>query len=246
MIRIEYEGARVEVPESWNDIPLGFYETFYAEEPATARDRVGLVAKICKIEPERLLGWPAEVFDRIVSRLDFLFEDNPAPPSPVVEIEGVRYVVPIEDELSLGAWVDADEVQKNGEHVLSGLLAIVCRPVGESYDCRNNESRRALFASLPVGRVLPVLAFFLHCKNVSDRRIEAYTNLARTCDLLPRSISPFPSRGVGTRLLRIRPALRYWILIVLLRYRLRRFLRSCSTSRTRTMRKQRSTGWTGL
>jgi hypothetical protein len=198
-------------------LPLS-YETFCAEKPETTHERVSFVAKICKVDADLLLGLPAEVFNRIVGFIDFLFNGNLAPPSPAIEVGGVNYIVPIEEELSLGAWVDADVVQKNGENVLSNILAIVCRPAGETYDCKNNEARRAMFAALPVSKVLGVLAFFLRCKTALDQRTAAYTKLAMTHDRLPRNIKPFLSYGDGIKLSRIWPIIRYWGLTILLRY----------------------------
>lgn len=243
MTRFEFLGTPIDVPDGWHDITLGHYETFCGDDPQTARDRVALVAKICGTDVERLLDWPAEVFNRIVEHIGFVFDDNPAAPCPSVEIGGVRYVVPIEDELTLGAWVDADDVQKRGERVLSGILAIVCRPAGEKYDDRNNESRQAMFAALPVSTVLPVLAFFLRCKTAFDQRTEAYMKIAEVIDRLPRSFGDFAGLGGGTKLLRIWPIIRLWVLTASLRYRWHKFTRFCSTSRTATMRSRRSGDW---
>ncbi|SHJ66031.1 hypothetical protein [Bacteroides stercorirosoris] len=237
MVAIEYNKVKISVPESWDDITLGFYETFYTVKPETARERVALVAHICKTDANLLLGWPAEIFNRIVGYIGFLFEDNPAPPSPVVEVEGVKYVVPIEDELSLGAWVDADDAQKKEENVLSNILAIVCRPVGEEYNYKNNEARAAMFAALPVSKVLGVLAFFLHYKTVLDQRTAAYTKLAALVGQLPQNIKPLLSRGGGIKLSLIWPTLKYYVLIILLRYQLRKFLPSYSTVKTKTRQK---------
>lgn len=237
MIAIEYNKVKISVPESWDDITLGFYETFYTKKPETARERVALVAHICKINADLLLSWPTEVFDTIVKYIDFLFQDNPAKPFPVVEIEGVKYVVPIEDKLSLGAWVDAEEVQKRGENVLSNILAIVCLPTGEDYNYKNNEARAAMFAALPVSKVLGVLAFFLHCKTGLEQRIATYTRLAAVIDQLPRSIKYSLNRGGGIRLSLIWQTLKYYALIVLLRYQLRKFLLSCNTVKIKTRQK---------
>lgn len=242
MVQIEYKTVKIDVPENWGDITLGFYETFYTKKPETARERVALVAKVCKVEPDLLLAWPAEVFNRIVERIDFLFKDNPIPPSPYVEADGVKYIVPIEDELSLGAWVDADEAQKKGESVLSDILSIVCRPVGEAYDYKNNEVRRAMFAALPVSKVLGVLAFFLHCKAVLDRRTAVYMKLAQAYGQLPQSLKPFLSPGAGIRLSRIWPILKYRALMLLLYFRLRKCLRSYSTAKTKITPKRRNVG----
>lgn len=239
MIKLEYDNTRVSVPESWDDITLGFYESFYDAKPLTARERVEWVARICKVDEALLLGWPSEVFNRIVGYLDFLFKNNPAEPSPYVDIGGIRYVVPIEEELTLGAWVDIDEAQKQGENVLSNILAIVCRPVGEPYSCENNDMRREMFAALPVSKVLGVLAFFLRCKNVCDRRTQTFSDLAQACDRLPQSTEGFLCRGGGIRLSRIWREMTYRVLTALLRYRLQRFLRSYSTVGIRNTPKKR-------
>lgn len=240
MVAIEYNKVKISVPESWDDITLGFYETFSTEKPETTRERVAFVAHICRVSADVLLSWPAEIFNMIVGYINFLFEDNPASPSPSLEVDGVKYVIPIDDELTLGAWVDADDVQKKGENILSNILAIVCRPVGEEYNYKNNETRAAMFASLPVSKVLGVLAFFLQCKNVLDQRTVAYTKLAALVGQLPQNIKHLRGLGGGIRLSLIWPILRYYILIVLLRYQLRKFSRSYNIKRTRIARMKRS------
>lgn len=238
MVVIEYNKVKVSVPENWGDIELGFYETFYTKKPETARERVELVAHICKIDADMLLGWPAEVFNVIVDRIGFLFGDNPAQPNPAVEINGVKYIVPIEEELSLGAWVDADDVQKNGEAVLSNILAIVCRPTGEEYDCRNNEARAAMFASQPVSRILGVLAFFLHYRNALYQRTNTFSKIRELVDQLPRSTGLLRCLGGGIKVSRTWQIIKYYALIASLRYRLRKFSPSCNTKRIRSRRKK--------
>ena len=238
MVQIEYNKTKISVPQSWDDITLGFYESFYAERPETSRQQVAMVAKICNTEAETLLAWPTEIFDRIVEYIAFIFRDNPAQPCPYIETGGVKYMVSIEDELCLGEWVDIDEVQKTGENLFSNILAIVCRPAGEEYNARNNESRAALFAALPVSKVLGVLAFFLHCKTVLDNRTAAYSNLLLLTDQLPRNIKPLLNRGDGTRSLPIWPTLKYFVSMTLLRFRLRRFLRSFNTGKTKNTPKR--------
>lgn len=238
MVKLEYDNTVISVPQSWDDITLGFYESFYDEKPLTARERVEWVARICQVDAAVLFGWPSEVFNRIVEYLDFLFKDNPAEPSPSIEIGGAKFTVPIEEELTLGAWVDIDEAQKQGVNVLSNVLAIVCRPVGEEYNYRNNDKRREMFAVLPVSKVLGVLAFFLRCKNVYELRTQTFSDLARACDRLPRSTEGFRSPGGGIRLSRIWRRPIYKALTALLRYRLRRFLRLYSTAETRNTPKK--------
>lgn len=240
MVSIEYDGKVVNVPESWEDVTVGQYEAWGLDEPQTARERVEYVARICQVEPEILLAWPAEVFNRIVEYIGFVFDNTPVEPCPYVDIDGVRFIINIEHKITTGEWVDAEAVQENGEAIISNMLAILCRPIGEAYNDENNDTRQAMFASQPLGKVRGVLAFFLQCKTVSDKRIESFSRLVEACDLLPPSIKPFLNGGAGTKLSRIWQAVTYSVLMRLLYYRLRRYLLSLSTSKTKVRRIRRS------
>jgi len=239
MVTMEYDNTLIRVPQCWEDITLGKYESVYDKKPESARERVALVAQICEVDAEKLLSWPAEIFNGIVDYILFLYGDNPAIPCPYLEIDGVKYAVPLEDDLTLGAWVDADEAQKKGEAPISTTLAIVCRPVGEAYDYKNNEARQAMFAALPVSQVMGVMAFFLQCKEASVKLTQMYGNLQLVIDQLPRNTDILRSLGAGTKLLQMWRVLTFCILNVLLRYRLRKFLRSYNTSAIRRTQRKR-------
>lgn len=229
---MEVNNVSVRVPERWDDITLGDYETYYKEKPETARQRVELVAKIVKIEPVHLLEWPAEVFNFIVNTISFVFENAPAEASPVIDIDGVKFMVNMEDKQPLGAWVDAEEAQKSDTAVLSSVLSIVCRPIGEAYDFEVSEQRQKIFAALPMTKVLGLLAFFLQCSRALEARTEAYTKLVETVGLLPPSIRPLLRRGDGIKPLRIYQTIKYKILMRSLNYQLRKLSRLYSTSAT--------------
>lgn len=234
---MEYNGTKISVPTSWDDVTLGVYEQVYAIKPATARERVAYVAKVCQVEPEVLLQWPAEVFSRLAAFVDFIFNEANVPPCPFIEVGKIKYVVPMDEKITLGAWVDVDEAQKAGTAVLSNVLAIVCRPTGEAYNYDNNQARAAMFAALPVSHVLGVLGFFLLCKNVSKIHTAAFSKIQEAADLLPRNIGALLSPGGGIKLSRIWRVPKYLALIWLLRYRLRKCLPSYSTNGTKTTRK---------
>lgn len=240
MVEIEYKEQKISVPESWDDITLAEWDQIYRIKPSTNRERVEYIAKICKIDPAELLACPAELFNVLVSRTRFIFGANPYTPSPEITIEGVRYVIAVEDDLTLGEWIDADEVQKAGDNVLANVLAIVCRPAGEAYDYRNNDKRRDMFAALPTSKVLPLLGFFLQCRQQSAKLTKTFSQLAALADLLPPSTQTLRSLGVGTKLLRIWPITKYLILNALLRWRLQRLSTSYGIAATRTTPKRRN------
>lgn len=236
MTRIEYDGRVMAVPTTWDDVTVGHYETFWQERPSTARERVALIATICKVDAALLLGWPADVFNVLVEKTAFLFRDAPATPTPSVVVDGVTYVVAVEDKLTLGEYLDAGHMQKHEPAMYSNLLAVLCRPPGEEYNPDNNEARAAMFAALPVSKVQGVLAFFLQCKQALERRTTAFTNLTATVDLLPRNIKDLRKHGVTIKLSRIWRVMIYFGLMLYLSYRLRRLLRSSSTAATKNTR----------
>lgn len=239
MTTIEYKGEVIEVPTSWDEIKLKHYENFYTEKPENIREKVALVAKICNVDPVKLLSQPTEVFNTMLDCTRFIFQEPPREKSAKVIIDGVTFVIPIEEKLSLGAFIDADETQKSGENIFSGVLAIVCRPEGEAYDPELIEQRTAAFGELPMSQIWPLLAFFLHCKNALDQRTTAFTNLVGLVESLPRNIGPSLRLGGGTKLSQMWQTIRYYFLMKLLNYRLRRLLRLSNTAGIKTTQTRR-------
>jgi len=115
MVTIEYNTEKIEVPESWHEVKLRAYEKYYTERPQSVKDKVLLVARICEIDEAKLMAWPADVFNIIAEKTAFIFKEHRVDPSPSIKIDGVTYVIPIEEKLSLGAYIDADEAIKAGE-----------------------------------------------------------------------------------------------------------------------------------
>lgn len=242
MTIIQYLDEVISVPTDWTEIKLKHYEEFYQIKPENLRDRVALVARICNYDADKLLNLPAEMFNIIVDQSFFIFEEFKTDPSAKVTVNGTTYVIPIEEKLSLGAYIDADETQKAGENVISGILAIVCRPAGEAYDDELTEVRAAMFGELPMSDIWPLLAFFLQCRAASEKHTQAFTNLMQAAELLPRNMRHFLNPGAGTNLSQIWLIIKYYILMLLLRFRLRRLSRSRNTGAikiTRTQRKER-------
>lgn len=222
---IEYKDLKINIPTGWHEVTLGDWDQLHTLPTATPRDRVAFVLRACKQDPDEWLKAPIEVFNAIVGAAKFLFEDPQTEPSPEITIDGQRFVIPIEDSLELGAWIDADEAQKENE--LVGVLATVCRPAGQAYDPKASDERRPLFAALPMTEAFKLLGFFLLCAEKSQRLTTMYSTLNRLAAKLPPSTSVFRNIGAGTKLLRIWPIMKYYVLKALLDYRLRRHLRLC-------------------
>lgn len=237
MKRIEINTDVIDVPESWDDITLGFYETWFYKAPKDRKEQIELVAEICKIDPAKLLDYPVDVCNIILDTLAFIFTETATPPSPFIEIGGVKYTIPIAETITTGAWIDAEEVQKEKVNTLSGILAITCLPAGETYDTLKTEERRKMFAELKVSEVLPLLSFFLHYKKGLEKRLAMFSRVTEAVNLYVNSTANFPNVGAGTRLLRTWRRVRYFVLTKWLRYQLRKCLRSLDTKSTENNRK---------
>lgn len=239
MEKIKYNNVSISVPECWDDITLGFYDTFFSKVPETNKDKVDLVARVCGIDPELLMSWPAEIFNHIIQKISFIYEDPGVEPCSSVVIDGRVYVVNVQDKLTLGEWVDIEEVQKAGSNPLSGTLAVVLRPVGEEYQSDMFEERLNFFCECKVSTLLPVLAFFLRYNEISEAHTKMYSSLCEGLDQLQQSINTSRNRGGGIKLSRIWQEIKLWLLIKSLRYRLTKYLRSSNIQTTSTMRKRR-------
>lgn len=223
METIKYDEVNINVPTSWRDVKLKDYDKVFRLPTGTAAERVNYIATLCNTDAKLLLSWPAEVFDEVVRRMTFLFEEDKTAPSPNVTIRGVKFCVPVGDKLTLGEWVDAEEAQKQEHGVLPAMLAIVCRPVGEPYDCDLSDERAAMFAELPVSELLGVLAFFLRLRTELERITRTYSRISALVNHLPRSMWSFLKGGAGLKLSLIWRVPIFLILTGLLRYRVRRY-----------------------
>lgn len=237
---IEYNNIKINVPTGWDDITLGAFDKLPTEKPKTSRDRIAYMAQVCGLDAEVLLQAPVELFNAIHDRVDFFWKGELAPPSTCVTINGIKHEVAVQDKLTLGEWVDCDQVQKDAVDIMSGILSIVLRPVGEAYDVEKAEARREYFKTLPMSQFRPVLSFFLECAKQSQRILNVFSNLLRAVDQLHQSTQASQRLGGGIKLFPSLREIRFYTLMKLLDWRLRRFSRTYSIKGTRTRRKRRS------
>lgn len=246
MVKIEYNGAVIDAPENWDEVRLGDYERVLNLKPQTARERVEVVANIVKTDANALLGAPAELFNYLVEITQFMFEDTTFEPQPFVGVNGVKYFVSITDDLTLGEWVDIEDAQVNRpDTIMAEILAICCRPAGEDYNPKATAERKSMFEGLPVSAVAGAFAFFLSYSQKLEAQTRHFSELKAQIELsLPLTLSSLNS-GVGIRLLATWRGIRYFALMMLLAYRLRRLSRSFNTNRKKVLRSRRKWRWIG-
>ncbi|MDR2951593.1 MAG: hypothetical protein LBV71_20575 [Prevotella sp.] len=213
MIKVEFNDLKLEIPESWGEIKLSTYERYYMQSPKTKMEQVAFIAGLCNIDIDILLESPAQVFNTIAGITDFVF-DNELPPSNKVKIGSTEYFISFADKLTLGEWVDAENViSSESEYKLSELLAILCRPIGEKYNPDLATGRAEMFRNLRCDKALPLISFFLFKKKRSEEILNHYSTVMAQADQFLKDTKAFAANGDGIKLLPIWQRIRYTYLI---------------------------------
>lgn len=156
MKTIEFNNQQISVPTSWNEITLGDYEQWNANG-----DYLQYLASVCKTDVSILQEASGEVLQEIEECLSFLFERD-FRPSESIEIGGVSYYIAPTDEVSIGTVVDMETLHEEGQSPqLSDSLALLCKPLGESYDRNTIGQRGQLFRKQFCQKMLPLVHYFL-------------------------------------------------------------------------------------
>lgn len=241
MLKIEFDNIKLSIPNSWNDIKLSDYERWHLLSPANNLEFVQYVADICKVDVKILLNAPSEVFNIIVNAIQPLLNST-LPPCKSIAIDDVNYSVERKDKLTLGEWVDVESVL-NGESdtKISDILAIVCRPEGESYNPDRFDERKELFKSATCQQVLPMFAFFLNKKKQLEEITDRCSKAIVQGSQLVKVTENFVQGGDGIKRLRICQRIRYTYLTKSLKKRLLKFSDSYYTGLISQMQKNSNT-----
>jgi len=232
MLKIKIDDMQVFIPQGWNEITLGEYEQWSGYNTGDNNGYLQLVAAICKTEPARLMGISVDDFQVIRQALDFVTATE-VEPSPQIEIDGRQFCVSVSDKLTLGEWVDIDTIIASDSNTkISEMLAVVCRPAGESYDPDKSQARYELFRSLPCNKALAVVNFFLFRKKKSDEILSLYSGAVDQAVRFVQDTERFVTNGDGIKLLPIWQRIRYTFLMKSLKKRLSKFSDFSSTAST--------------
>lgn len=177
MRNIKIESHPYQIPQSWEEITVKQFDKVQAilrdkdPDEISLKTLASIAAALTEIPMGTLSQAPKQLFDLILQEINFLFDGSyEAPPKHKINIEGVVYSFPTsEDEITLGQWVDVDEVTK-GEEVLASIMAIMLLPEGQAHNSNEFHKRKKIMQALPCTAVLPLLNFFFQSG-------KEYTNL---------------------------------------------------------------------
>lgn len=222
-MKIEFDNVKLNVPESWKDIKLSDYEKWYKMSPENKMEMVVYVSEICKIDPRILLQSPTPLFNIIVEAIQFVFNQDFEPANKCI-INGTDYFISFSDKLTLGEYVDIESVlDSDSENKLSELLAILCRPVGETYNPDLTEDRKNMFKNIPCDKILPLIAFFLNKKKKSDGILSHCLTATDQAHQFLKDIETSVINGDGIKRFPIWQRIRYRILTKSLKRELSKF-----------------------
>ena len=223
MLKIEFNNQKFNVPDSWSDVPLCDYEKWFMHAPKDKMEYVRFVADVCGIDTEFLLNSPTQLFDVLANAIDFL--NNPEfEPSVKINIDGKDFFISVSDKLTLGEWIDIEEVlNSDSDTKISELLAIVCRSAGEEYNTNTAAMRKEVFRQLTCDKALPLVAFFLHRKKESEAILNHYSMVVDQANQFLRDTKTFVINGGGIKQLPIWQRIRYTYLIRSLEKQLSKF-----------------------
>ena len=146
---------------------------------------------------------PVELYNSIMSNFSFVLEDMPQwKPSNHLSYNGMEFTVNTMEALKVKEYEDAEMILRNNIYDYPSLLAVLCRKVtgtktdnvtglswevNEVYDSefanKIFDSRREMFAKMPITKAMPLISFFLvrglECNNLSQNSI---TTLAHQLD----------------------------------------------------------------
>lgn len=236
MVTITFDDLQITVPQSWSDIKLGDYQKWFMQEPRNRIEQVELVASICNLDVNLLLDNPVQIFDTIYDIVKFAFDEFNETPANSIVMDGKKYMISSTDELTLAEWVDLEATFTDDSSTrLSGILSILCRPIGESYDSKLSDTRKELFCNLTMDKALPLLAFFLQRRERYLIVSNLYSQALQQGKQYLRLMQNFVENGDGIKSLPIWQRIKYYFLMKYYKRRLLKFSGFFSTESTNFM-----------
>lgn len=168
------------VPKSWNDISLKkFQELTQLYENDNTPSDIELIAFFCNVETDYIKDAPVAVINEVMQYMSFINTPISETTDNKIVINDEEYKINTTDDLKFGEYVDLQTVIQNDKNNLAAMLGILCRKKDEDYNddfiASTLPSRIALFESLPVTAVYPLVNFFAQCLLVSATISQQYS-----------------------------------------------------------------------
>ena len=222
-MKLKFDNICISVPQKWSEITLGDYEQWHNDTPESNSDYMRMMATICKTDINTLMNAPAGIFDELSKVLNFI-NNTQVEATRQIDIDGETYSIATTDKLTLGEWVDIDSIlNSNSTTKISEMLAVVCRPLGETYNADTINGRKELFRSLGCDKALALISFFLRKKKKSEEISNLYSEVVAQANQFVQDTEHFVTNGDGIKQLPIWQRIKYTYLMKYLKKQLSKF-----------------------
>lgn len=155
------------VPTSWEDITLEKFidiQTVY-ENNDNQVNTLEVIATICNVDIEELKNAPAVIANKLYSAISFINEPISTEPNNEIIINGEKYYIHYENELSFGEYVFVQDILESNPKNYGAILASLCRKENEEFDddfkLHKFNERFEMFNNQPILKIYPLVTFFL-------------------------------------------------------------------------------------
>lgn len=206
-MKIDNEGnidfGKITLPKGWNELDLKTYQEidrFYSDAEDKKFNIKDVLHIFTGLNEDDINAMPLEFTEKIINKLSWLSTTPEyGEPSNKITIDGVDYIVNVQEKLKTGEYIALDTAIKQDKHNYALMLAILCRKEGEIYDSKfENEilpERVKLFEQQPMIKAMTIVAFFLNLWLTLNPPIQLYSQVKDAISLTANNIMTLQKNG---------------------------------------------------
>lgn len=195
--------GKITLPKGWNELDLKTYQEidrFYSDVEDKKFNIKDVLHIFTGLNEDDINAMPLEFTEKIINKLSWLSTTPEyGEPSNKITIDGVDYIVNVQEKLKTGEYIALDTAIKQDRHNYALMLAILCRKEGEIYDSKfENEilpERVKLFEKQPMIKVMQIIHFFINCFMILNVPIQLYSQVEEAINLTQSHLETLKRNG---------------------------------------------------
>jgi len=212
MQKVKINDIEYNIPTSWDDINFGQYcEVFYDLDNnpdnldnINIKNEIKVLSRLIGINEDDILNAPVDFYNKLRDLVKFIYERESFYYQDIdnsIEIDGVEYRIPSNEELSLRQHIDVDITtnEPSSPTKFIELLAIMLIPIGKSYvdAVGDREQLMEKIKKLPCPKCFRLLGFFLLKENLLKEITTTYTQVQDQVNQLVNNMETSSEIGIG-------------------------------------------------
>lgn len=155
------DNIKMKLPRSWNEVRLGMLEDMKG-----SNDPIKALSILSGLDEKDIRDMPVQFIDKAFWDHMFFLDTMPEfKETNMIKWKGDTYLIDYENKMTFGEYIAIQSILEANPHDYSGFLAVICRKKGEEYSTEYEntvyQQRKEMFRSMPVPKVMPLVAFFL-------------------------------------------------------------------------------------